>query len=163
MLRCASAVALLRSVTRVALPVAASDRGCYVGHDPYFDHARDADVHRRCSEDARDDGRVHEERHAQGTSILRNYVRQFGKPKGARVGTSRFVETALSPQRIMFDGISSLPGGTVHARGVMHEVAGNLTVAIVGGTGLYARATGVIEGSHLPSGVTLDVARLQVP
>ena len=49
----------------------------------------------------------------------------------------------------------------MHARGVMHEVAGNLAVAIVGG-GLYARATGVIEGSHLPSGVTLDVARLQV-
>ena len=98
----------------------------------------------------------------KGTSILRNAVPQFGKPKGARVGTSRFVETALSPQRIMFDGISGLPGGTVHARGVMHEVAGKLAVAIVGGTGLYARATGVIEGSHLPSGVTLDVARLQV-
>ena len=99
----------------------------------------------------------------KGTSILLNAVPQFGKPKGARVGTSRFVETALSPQRIMFDGISSLPGGTVHARGVMHEVGGNLTVAVVGGTGLYARATGVIKGSHLPSGVTLDVARLQVP
>ena len=98
-----------------------------------------------------------------GTSILRNAVRQFGKPKGARIGTSRFVETALSPQRIVFDGVSRVPGGTVHARGVMHEVAGKLTVAVVGGTGLYAAATGVIEGSHLPSGVTLDVARLQVP
>jgi hypothetical protein len=99
----------------------------------------------------------------RGTSILRNAVRQFGKPKGARVGRSRFVETALSPQRIMFDGVSRVPGGTLHARGVMHEVAGKLTVAVVGGTGLYAGATGVIEGSHLPSGVTLDVARLQVP
>ena len=99
----------------------------------------------------------------RGTSILRNAVRQFGKPKGARVGTSRFVEVALSPQRLRFDGVSRLPGGTLHARGVMREVAGKLTVAVVGGTGLYAAATGVIEGSHLPSGVTLDVARLQVP
>src|SRR5262245_11803283 len=98
----------------------------------------------------------------RGTSILLNAVRQFGKPKGARVGTSRFVETALSPQKLRFDGVSRLPGGTLHARGVMYEVAGNLTVAVVGGTGLYAEASGVIEGHHLPSGVTLDVARLQV-
>jgi hypothetical protein len=98
-----------------------------------------------------------------GTSILQNAVPQFGKPKGARVGTSRFVETALSPQILRFDGVSRLPGGTVHARGVMHEVAGKLTVTIVGGTGLYAGATGVIEGHHLPSGVPEDVARLQVP
>ena len=45
----------------------------------------------------------------------------------------------------------------------MREVAGKLTVAVVGGTGVYAGASGVVEGSHLPSGVTLDVARLQVP
>jgi hypothetical protein len=99
----------------------------------------------------------------KGTSILENATRQWGKPKGARIGTDRFVETALSPQRIMFDGVSSLPGGTVHARGVMREVAGKLTVAVVGGTGVYTGATGVIEGSHLPSGVTLDVAHLVVP
>ena len=98
-----------------------------------------------------------------GTSILRNAVPQFSKPKGARIGASRFVEVALSPQRLRFDGVSRLPGGTVHARGVMHEVAGKLAVAVVGGTGLYAGATGVIEGSHLPSGVTLDVARLHIP
>jgi hypothetical protein len=99
----------------------------------------------------------------RGTSILRNAVKQFGKPKGARVGTSRFVETALSSARLRFDGVANLPGGTLHARGVMHEVAGNVTVAIVGGTGVYAGATGVIAGHHLPSGVTLEVARLQVP
>jgi hypothetical protein len=99
----------------------------------------------------------------RGTSILRNAARQWGKPKGARVGTDRFVETALSPQRIMFDGVSSLPGGTLHARGVLREVAGKLTVAVIGGTGTYAGATGVIASSHLPSGVTLDVARLHVP
>jgi hypothetical protein len=45
----------------------------------------------------------------------------------------------------------------------MHEIGGKLTVAVVGGSGTYAGATGVVEGSHLPDGVTLDVARLQVP
>jgi hypothetical protein len=99
----------------------------------------------------------------KGTSILRNAVRQWGKPNGARIGTDHFVETALSRQRIMFDGVSSLPGGTLHTRGVMKEVAGKLTVAVVGGTGVYEGASGVIEGSHLPNGVTLDVARLHVP
>ena len=58
-----------------------------------------------------------------GTSILRNAVPQFGKPRGARVGT----------------------------------------VAVVGGTGRYAGATGTMGGHHLPSGVTEDVARVHVP
>jgi hypothetical protein len=98
-----------------------------------------------------------------GTSVLRNAVRQFGKPKGARVGASRFVMTALSSRRFRWDGVASVPGGTLHARGVMGEIAGNPTVAIVGGTGLYAGATGLIEAHVLASGVQLDVVRLQVP
>jgi hypothetical protein len=98
-----------------------------------------------------------------GTSVLRNAVPQFGKPKGARVGTSRFVMTALSSRRFRFDGVARFPGGTLRARGAMGEVAGNSTVAIVGGTGLYAGASGLIEGHVLVSGVQLDVIRLQVP
>jgi hypothetical protein len=39
-----------------------------------------------------------------------------------------------------------------HARGVMHEVAGKLTVAVVGGIGLYAGASGVIERRRLLAG-----------
>jgi hypothetical protein len=98
-----------------------------------------------------------------GTSVLRNAVRQFGKPNGARVGTSRFVMTGLSSRRFTWDGVASVPGGTLHARGVMGEIAGNPTVAIVGGTGLYAGATGVVEGHLLANGVQLDIIRLQVP
>jgi hypothetical protein len=99
----------------------------------------------------------------RGTSILENAVSQFGKAKGARVGSSRFVEIALSPRRITFDGVARLPGGTLHARGVLREVAGSLTVAVVGGTGVYAGATGVVAGHHLASGVTEDVVRLHIP
>ena len=97
-----------------------------------------------------------------GTSILRNYVRQFGKPKGARVGTSNGVVTALSSQTARSDAVARFPGGTVHAHGV-GEIGPTTKVPIVGGTGLYAGATGVVEGSHLANGVTLEVLRLQVP
>jgi hypothetical protein len=97
-----------------------------------------------------------------GTSILRNYVRQFGKPKGARVGTSHGVTTALSSQTARTDAVARFPGGTVHARG-KGEIGPTTKVTVVGGTGVYAGATGVVEGSHLASGVTLEVLRLQVP
>jgi hypothetical protein len=97
-----------------------------------------------------------------GTSILRNYVPQFGKQKGARVGTSRGVVTALSSQTARSDAVARFAGGTVHAHGV-GEIGPTTKVPIVGGTGVYAGATGVVEGSHLASGVTLEVIRLQVP
>jgi len=97
-----------------------------------------------------------------GTSVLRNYVRQFGKPKGARVGTSHGVTTALSSHTARSDAVARFPGGTLHARGE-GEIGPTLKIPIVGGTGVYAGATGVVEGSHLASGVTLEVLRLQVP
>jgi hypothetical protein len=99
---------------------------------------------------------------SSGTSILRNAVRQFGRPKGARVGTSRFVFTALSPHKARFDGVARFPGGSVHAHGVS-KIEGTPKVAVVGGTGLYAGATGVVEGHLLASGEQLDIIRLQVP
>lgn len=96
------------------------------------------------------------------TSILRNAVPQFGKPKGARVGTSRGVTIALSSQMARSDGVARFPGGTVHTHGV-GKISPNPKVAIVGGTGLYAGAAGVAEFSHLANGATLSVLRLQVP
>lgn len=97
-----------------------------------------------------------------GTSILRNYVRQFDKPKGARVGTSHGVTTALSSQTARSAAVARFPAGTVNARGE-GEIGPTTKVPIVGGTGLYAGATGVVEGSHLAGGVTLEVLRLHVP
>jgi hypothetical protein len=89
-------------------------------------------------------------------------VPQFGKPKGARVGTSSGVTTALSSQTARADAVARFPGGTVHARGV-GKIDPNPKIPIVGGTGLYAGATGVVEGRHLANGDTLNVVRLQVP
>ena len=97
-----------------------------------------------------------------GTSVLRNYVRQFGKPKGARVGASTGMTTVVSSQTARSDAVARFPGGTVRARG-MGKIGPSTKVPIVGGTGLYAGATGVDEGSHLASGVTLNVLRLRVP
>ena len=97
-----------------------------------------------------------------GTSILRNARAQFGKPRGARVGTSSFTDTALSPRMVREDGIARLPGGTVHVRGVA-AIGPTVKIPVVGGTGIYAGATGVVEGRHLANGVTLNVCRLQLP
>jgi hypothetical protein len=97
-----------------------------------------------------------------GTSILRNAVPQFGKPKGARVGTSSFTDIALSSQMVRTDGVARLPGGTLHIRGVA-PIGLTVKLPIVGGTGIYAGATGVVEGRHLANGATLNVCRLQVP
>jgi hypothetical protein len=97
-----------------------------------------------------------------GTSILRNAVQQLGLAKGARVGTSRFEIIALSSQRAMWDGFALLPGGSVHAHGVV-KIEANPKVPIVGGTGLYKGATGVVEGQLLANSVHLDILRMRVP
>ena len=97
----------------------------------------------------------------RGTEILRNAVRQFNKPKGADVGTDRYVIFALALQKVSVDFVVKFPGGTVHAYGVGKPGSG--TVPIVGGTGLYAGATGVAEGRHLANGLKLNIYRLQVP
>lgn len=78
------------------------------------------------------------------------------------MGTSHGVTKALSSQTAMSNAVAKFPGGTVHARGE-GEIGPTTKVPIVGGTGVYAGATGVVEGSHLASGVTLEVLRLQVP
>ena len=97
-----------------------------------------------------------------GTSILRNAVRQFDKPKGARVGTDSFVITAVSLQTVRADFVARFPGGTVHAHGE-GKIGSKPELPIVGGTGLYAGATGFVEGRHVASGDTLNIYRLQVP
>jgi hypothetical protein len=97
-----------------------------------------------------------------GTSILRNAVRQFGKPKGARVGSSSGVIVTLSARTARDDGVARFPGGTVHIHG-LGKIDPNPKVPVVGGTGRYAGATGLVEGRVLASGQQLDIYRLHVP
>ena len=97
----------------------------------------------------------------RGTEILRNAVRQFNKPTGANVGSDRYVIFAVAYQKVRVDFVTRFPGGTVHAHGVGKPGSGK--VPVVGGTGLYAGATGVAEGRHLANGKKLNIYRLRIP
>jgi hypothetical protein len=97
----------------------------------------------------------------RGTESLRNAVPQFGKPNGARVGTDRYVIVAVAYQEVRVDFVTTFPGGTVHLHG--EGTPGTGKAPIVGGTGLYAGATGVAEGRHLPNGEKLNIYRIQLP
>ena len=97
------------------------------------------------------------------TAILRNVVPQFGKPKGWNVGTFSDVSIALSSQTVREDIVARFPGGTVHARGE-RKVTTHWKLPIVGGTGIYAGATGVVERLVLVTATDpLRIYRLQVP
>ena len=98
----------------------------------------------------------------RGTDSLRNAVPQFAKPEGASVGTDRYVITTVAWQEITFDLVAGFPGGTVHAH-AEGKKGSPAKVPIVGGTGLYAGATGVAVGRHLANGKKLNVYRLQLP
>ena len=98
----------------------------------------------------------------RGTEILRNAVRQFNKPKGAIVGADRYVIIAVAWQKVRVDFVTRFPGGTVHAHGE-GKIGSKPKVPIVGGTGLYAGATGSIEGQHLANGEKLNIYRLHIP
>jgi hypothetical protein len=99
-----------------------------------------------------------------GTALLRNAVPQFSKPKGANVGTLRIVTVALSSQRVREDRVATLPGGTVHVRGERKVTTTHWKLPIVGGTGIYAGATGVLERLVLVTATDpLNIYRLQLP
>jgi hypothetical protein len=104
-------------------------------------------------------------------SILRNAVAQFGRRKGAVVGSDVGVITVTScsctgtvkRSRGRIKITATLPGGTL-------RVAGNVTASfegapVVGGTGDFARARGTLEVRNLePDGdPALNVYRLRLP
>ena len=120
------------------------------------------------------------------TAILLNVVPQFGWPKGATAGSLSRVIVALSPRTVRDESVAKFLGGTVHVRGEskavldhgvgFHHVISEPFVVvlsehrklpIVGGTGVYAGATGVVESRYLyytdVGAVWLNIYRLQVP
>jgi hypothetical protein len=99
-------------------------------------------------------------------SILRNHVPQFGRGKGANVGSDVGIYTILSvrPVRMSVKVTAKLPGGTLRGTATVRG-ADTPTIRVVGGTGDFANARGTGEvrdhnGSRL--GV-LNIYRLQVP
>jgi hypothetical protein len=73
---------------------------------------------------------------------LVNVRKQFGKPAGATVGRDEGIVRFTSPTRGTFDGVTTLPGGTIRLHGIIHDGIETFTVA--GGSGKYANARGTI-------------------
>jgi hypothetical protein len=94
---------------------------------------------------------------------LINAVRQFGKPKGARVGTDEGTVTFTSAHTNRYDGVARLPDGTIRVKGAVRLLlGGGIRIPIVGGTGRYAAATGVLDVAAGDERV-LNVYRLTLP
>jgi hypothetical protein len=75
---------------------------------------------------------------------LYNLVPQFGKPKGALVGSDSGTVRRTGTISAFFKGVARLPGGTLNVRGpvILGEPISNLNIA--GGTGRFAGARGVV-------------------
>lgn len=100
----------------------------------------------------------------KGTSVLRNAIRQFGKPSGAVVGRDSYSFRFVSPTEAVIDVRVQLPGGTLRARGRMRISQGDrILVTVTGGTGKFAGARGTGEARTLSPNESLNVYRLRFP
>jgi hypothetical protein len=92
---------------------------------------------------------------------LTNPVRQFGRKKGAKVGSDRGVMTFTGPRSARYVGSTRLPGGTLKLRGKVTGIPNGFSIPVVGGTGRYAGATGrLLVG---PGERPLNVYELTLP
>jgi hypothetical protein len=79
------------------------------------------------------------------TSRLRNAAAQFGKPKGAVVGSDRSTLVVTATRRARMQTVAKLPGGTITVSGLLRAVAnGAISVPVVSGTGLFEGAKGTL-------------------
>jgi hypothetical protein len=97
-------------------------------------------------------------------STLRNAVAQFGRPKGTVVGRDVGVVTMVSSAEGTVKVTATLPGGTIRSTGKDTAVP-NQSLRVVGGTGKFAGARGVLAVRTLDvrSRRALNVYRLQLP
>ena len=76
---------------------------------------------------------------------LLNAAAQFGKTKGARVGSDSGKLTFTSAHTATFAGKATLPGGTLTLSGaVIGLTNGGLLIPVVGGTGVFDHVTGTL-------------------
>jgi hypothetical protein len=95
---------------------------------------------------------------------LRNATGQFGRPKGALVGRSRGRFTFVSGTQMRVDGWTTLPGGQLHVCGLASALGAQvLTMRVVGGSGAFARARGIVTVTPYPTTArTLVVYRVRL-
>jgi len=101
------------------------------------------------------------------TSTLRNAVAQFGRPKGAIVGSDVWITTIVIPPFGEADvkAETTVPGGTIRAVGTVTATQTTGTFRVVGGTAKYARARGALSLRNLNASGSraVIVYRLQLP
>ena len=101
------------------------------------------------------------------TSTLRNAVAQFGRPKGAIVGSDVWITTIVIPPfgKAAVKAATSVPGGTIRAVGAVAATQTTDTFRVIGGTGKYAEVRGTIRLRNLNANGSrgLSVYRLQLP
>jgi hypothetical protein len=93
---------------------------------------------------------------------LVNATTQFGRRKGAVVGSDSGKMTFTSAHTAVFQGKAILPGGTLILSGAVYTTAAGLVVPVTGGTGAYAGMHGTLTvGSgktRVPNTYRLTVA-----
>jgi hypothetical protein len=90
---------------------------------------------------------------------LLNVARQFGKPAGAKVGGDAGSLTLTSKSTGVSSGVATLPGGTIRFGGRIGSSAAPFSV--LGGTGKYAHARGILIVGNGSS--PLNIYRLTLP
>jgi hypothetical protein len=103
--------------------------------------------------------------------LVNRMTAQLGVGPHAVAGSMRFSYTirrqcaAFTPKCVAtadFNTVSNLPGGTVIARGANVSIADpTITIPVVGGTGLYRRATGTVSIS--PTSTKRSIFSLTLP
>jgi len=103
--------------------------------------------------------------HDFSASKLINAKAQFGKPKGAVVGSDRSVMVLESPTSALLKTLATLPGGTILFGGrLMAAGGGAVKIPVVRGTGVFAGATGTLTVLR-PTGpkTVVNIYRLSYP
>ena len=76
---------------------------------------------------------------------LVNAAAQFGRAKGAVVGSDRGTMAFTSAHAATFTGVAVLPGGRLTLHGSVVSLTGKrLAIPVTGGTGRYAQAKGYL-------------------
>jgi hypothetical protein len=95
---------------------------------------------------------------------LYNLVPQFGKRKGALVGTDTGTTTVRAGSKSAdFRGVAKLPGGTIVVRARLRVGVTLSSVTVVGGTGRFAGARGTVALQGMSRGRATNVFRLTLP
>jgi len=94
-------------------------------------------------------------------------VAQFGRPRGAIVGSDTWIVTfVIAPLgKLDVKSTTRLPGGTSRSRGALSGAQTTGSLRVTGGTGTYANARGTIGLRNLNASGSrgLSVYRLQLP